>query len=34
MISSLIACDLAAIVPAGSGPIEAGSILQGFFLDL
>lgn len=34
MISSLIGCDLAAIVPAGSGPVEAGTVLQGFFLDL
>ncbi len=34
MISSLIGCDLAAIVPAGSGPVEAGTVLQGFFLVL
>ena len=34
MISSLIGCDLAAIVPAGSGPVEAGTVLQGFFLAL
>ena len=34
MISSLIGCDLAAIVPAGSGPVEAGTVLQGFFLEL
>ena len=33
MISSLIGCDLAAIVPAGSGPQEAGTVLQGFFLE-
>ena len=34
MISSLIGCDLAAVVPAGSGPVEAGTVLQGFFLEL
>ena len=33
MISGLIGCDLAALVPAGSGPVEAGTVLQGFFLD-
>ena len=33
MISGVIGCDLAALVPAGSGPIEAGTVLQGFFLD-
>ena len=34
MISSLIGCDLAAVVPAGSGPVEAGTVLQGFSLKL
>ena len=33
MISGLIGCDLAALIPAGSGPVEAGTVLQGFFLD-
>ncbi len=33
MISGLIGCDLAAMIPAGSGPVEAGAVLQGFFLD-
>ena len=33
MISGLIGCDLAALVPAGSGPVEAGTVLTGFFLD-
>ena len=33
MISGLIGCDLAAMIPAGSGPVEAGTVLQGFFLD-
>ena len=31
MISGLIGCDLAAMIPAGSGPIEAGTVLKGFF---
>ena len=34
MLSGLIGCDLAAVVPAGSGPVEAGTVLQGFFLEL
>ena len=34
MISSLIGCDLAAVVPAGSGPVEEGTVLQGFSLKL
>ena len=33
MISGLIGCDLAAMIPAGSGPVEAGTVLKGFFLD-
>ncbi len=33
MISGLIGCDLAAMIPAGSGPVEVGAVLQGFFLD-
>lgn len=33
MISGLIGCDLAVLIPAGSGPVEAGTVLQGFFLD-
>ena len=33
MISGLIGCKLAALIPAGSGPVEAGTVLQGFFLD-
>ena len=33
MISGLIGCDLAAMIPAGSGPIEAGTVLSGFFLE-
>ena len=32
MISGLIGCDLGAMIPAGSGPVEAGTVLQGFFL--
>ena len=32
MISGLIGCNLAAIIPAGSGPLPAGTELQGFFL--
>lgn len=33
MISGLIGCNVAALVPAGSGPLEAGTVLQGFLLD-
>ena len=33
MISGLIGCNLAAMIPAGSGPVEAGTVLQGFFLN-
>lgn len=32
MISGLIGCDAAAVVPAGSGPLLAGTVLQGFLL--
>ena len=32
MISGLIGCNLAAIIPAGSGPLPAGTELHGFFL--
>ena len=32
MISGLIGCDVAAVIPAGSGPLEAGTELKGFFL--
>ena len=32
MISGLIGCNVAALVPAGSGPLEAGTVLQGFLL--
>lgn len=32
MISGLIGCNLAAIIPAGSGPLPAGTELRGFFL--
>ena len=32
VISSMIGCDAMAIVPAGSGPLEAGTELKGFLL--
>ena len=32
VISSMIGCDAMAIVPAGSGPLSAGTILKGFML--
>lgn len=32
VISSAIGCDVMAIVPAGSGPLEVGTILEGFLL--
>lgn len=32
MISSSIGCDVMAVVPAGSGPLEAGTELNGFLL--
>ena len=33
MISGLIGCDIAALIPAGSDAVEAGTVLQGFLLD-
>lgn len=33
MISGLIGCDLAALIPAGTEAVEAGTILRGFFLN-
>lgn len=32
VISSAIGCDVLAIVPAGSGPLRAGTVLKGFLL--
>ena len=32
VLSSAIGCDMMAIVPAGSGPLESGTLLQGFML--
>lgn len=32
MLNSIIGCNMMAIVPAGSGPIEAGTKLKGFLL--
>ncbi len=32
MISSTIGCDAAAIVPAGTGPIEPGAVMKGFLI--
>ena len=32
MLNSLIGCDMMAIVPAGTGPLEAGTKLKGFML--
>lgn len=32
-LSGLVGCDLAAMIPAGSGPVQAGTVLQGFFLE-
>lgn len=32
VISSAIGCDVMAVVPAGSGPVEAGTVLEGFLL--
>ena len=32
IISSMIGCDVFAIVPAGSGKLEAGTVLKGFFV--
>ena len=32
VLSSAIGCDVMAVVPAGSGPLEVGTILKGFLL--
>ena len=32
VISSAIGCDMMGIIPAGSGPVEAGELLDGFLL--
>lgn len=32
VLSSAIGCDVMAIVPAGSGPVSAGTVLKGFLL--
>ena len=32
VLSSAIGCDVMAVVPAGSGPVSAGTILKGFLL--
>ena len=32
VLSSTIGCNLMAIVPAGSGPLEEGTLLKGFFI--
>ena len=32
VLSSTIGCDVMAVVPAGSGPIEAGAVLKGFLI--
>lgn len=32
VLSSAIGCDVMAVVPAGSGPIEAGAVLKGFLI--
>lgn len=32
VISSAIGCDVLAIIPAGSGPLSAGTVLKGFLL--
>ena len=32
VLSSAIGCDLMAVVPAGSGPLSAGTVLKGFLL--
>lgn len=32
VLSSAIGCDVMAIVPAGSGPVEAGTVLKGYLL--
>lgn len=32
VLSSAIGCDVMALVPAGSGPVEAGTVLKGYLL--
>ena len=32
VLSSTIGCNVMAVVPAGSGPIEAGTVLKGFLV--
>lgn len=32
VISSAVGCNVMAVVPAGSGPVEAGTVLEGFLL--
>ena len=32
ILSSMIGCNMMAVVPAGSGPLEAGTVLKGFLL--
>lgn len=32
VISSAVGCNVMAIVPAGSGPVEAGTVLEGFLI--
>ena len=32
ILSSTIGCNVMAIVPAGSGPVEAGTVLEGLLL--
>ena len=32
VLSSTIGCNVMAVVPAGSGPIEAGTVLKGFLI--
>lgn len=32
VISSAIGCNVMAVIPAGSGPVEKGTVLEGFFI--
>ncbi len=32
VLSSAIGCDVMALIPAGSGPVPAGTVLEGFYL--
>ena len=32
VLSSVVGCDMMAVVPAGSGPLPAGTRLEGFLL--